>query len=496
MEATLVDRWNAVGELPNLARLKDSARSFELEGPVDVLPDVVWPELITGRVGASIGWYRVPEQLFSGEARPRPIRAADVDLTAVWDLASKAGRLVAAFDVPWAPPSRGTNGVHVWGWGTHDKPFGTRSDPEAALKGLRSHGAHAVAHDRAAKSSCDDHDDEPSSYLDLLGRLHRGIETKTALACDLLRREPWDLFFTAFSESHCVGHHFWHFHDPSSPWHDPDAAPELVAAVKSVYSALDGAVGQLVEAGGPNAISLVFTSHGMGPATGGWQLLPEVLVRLGYGSGGAKTTSVRSRLPEPVKRVLRTAMPGRARQRLQEAAGSLKFPLESPGTRAVALRNSPCGAVRLNVKGREPFGAIEPGSEFDAACAELIGELEALEDPATGKPVVVSARRADQLFGDRAHPNVPDLLITFRRDLGPIVSVRSSRAGTVSLPFRTPSLLRSGDHVASSRLWVTGAGGRNGDPGRGRAIDLAPTVLRLLDVTPPDSLDGRPLTSG
>lgn len=496
MEATLVDRWAADESLPTLARVIRSASSFELDGPIDHLPDVVWPELTTGRVGASIGWFSVPRQLFSGEARPRPVRADDVDLTAVWDLASAAGRRVVAFDIPWAGRSHGTNGVHIWGWGTHDRPFGSGSDPEEAFGRLNTHGEHAVPHDHATRSHCDDHDDEPASYLDLLARLRRGAETKAALACDLLGREPWDLFYTAFSESHCVGHHFWHFHDPSSPWHDPEAPLELQGAVRSVYAAIDIALGQLLEAAGPGATTVVFTNHGMGPAVGGWQLLPEVLVRLGFGSGHGTASNLRSRLPEPVKRALRTAVRGRARERLQVTAGSLPFPLESPATRAVALQNSPCGAVRLNVKGREPYGSVEPGAEYDAACSELIRELEALEDPGSGEPVVAAARRADELYGARTHPNVPDVLVSFRRDLGPIVSVRSRRVGTVSLPFRTPALPRSGDHVRSSRLWLADTGASRGAAGRARSIDLVPTVLRLLDVPPPGSVDGRPLPTG
>jgi predicted AlkP superfamily phosphohydrolase/phosphomutase len=269
MEATLADAWVREGRLPTLASLSATGEAFDLETELDYLPDVASPEFITGRVGGSIGWYRVPKQLFSGETQPRPVRPDDVDLTAVWDLASRGGRRVAEFCVPWVGPSSGTNGLHVWGWGTHDKPFGTGSDPPSALASVRSHGEHAVAHDHATRSRCDDHGDDIPSYLRLLDQLRRGLETKTAAACDLLAGESWDLFFTAFSESHCVGHHFWHFQDESSPWHDPDAPPELRNAIRSIYEQLDDALARLRVAAGQEAVLLAFTNIGMGPAVGG-----------------------------------------------------------------------------------------------------------------------------------------------------------------------------------------------------------------------------------
>lgn len=495
MEASLVERWAADGSLPTFASLAERARAFTLDGRIDHLPDIAWPEIATGRLGASIGWFSVPRQLFSGESRPRPVRPDDVDLTAVWTHAAAAGRRVAAFDVPWAGPTSGDRAVHLWGWGTHDRPFGTGSDPPEALELLRRrHGEHALAHDHATRSHCDNHKDSHESYRDLLSRLLRGIELKTELALDLLAQEEWDLYFTVFSESHCVGHHFWHLLDPSSRWHDASAPRELKRAIRSVYTALDGALARLLARAGNGAMTVVFMPLGMGPMPGGWQLLPEVLVRLGYGSGHGKASAVRGRLPEPVKRVLRTAVHGQTRARLREAAGSLPFPLESSATRAVAVQNFPAGAIRLNLKGREPFGQVEPGEAYDAACYDLVAELLQLEDAGSGEKVVASALRADELYGERLHPNIPDILVSFRKDLGPIESARSPRVGKVSETFRTPALPRSGDHTGNGRLWVSGPNISSGSTrGEATTLDIAPTILRLLDVPQPASFDGRAL---
>ena len=111
-------------------------------------------------------------------------------------------------------------------------------------------------------------------------------------------------------------------------------------------------------------------------------------------------------------------------------------------------------------------------------------------DPVSGEPVVECAVRSDEVFGSGHHPDLPDLLIRFRRDLVPLRSARSARAGLMHAP---PSGPRTGDHSDESRLWTSGPGLPTGRLADADVLDLAPTVLSLLDVELPAELDGGPL---
>src|SRR5581483_1542220 len=201
------------------------------------------------------------------------------------------------------------------------------------------------------------------------------------------------------------------------------------------------------------------------------------------------------RLPGPVATAIKAVVRGPLRDRLKSASGTPTHPLENPRTKAAWVRCGMVGAVRLNVRGRDPFGCVEPGEEYDAICTDLTRELAALRDTETGEPVVVEAVRSDEVFGERYHPNLPDVLVRYRQEF-PITSVTSPRIGTVSKPARDDHFLRSGEHTTNVRLWHIGPGVEAGRTVRGgHVLDVPATVLDRLGVSAPD-LDGRPLTLG
>jgi predicted AlkP superfamily phosphohydrolase/phosphomutase len=488
-EATLLERWAAEGGLPALARLTERGAVARLTTPLETLPGAIWPELETGVSGGRTGVFYHPRQLHSGETALRRVEEDEVDPSLYyWSRASKAGKRVAAIDQPQTVLARGLNGVMLTEWGMHDRNFTVGSDPPELLEEVRARwGDHPVA-------SCDDHGGTVEGFDRLLDALLTGADRKAEMLLGLLASEDWDLFVATFGETHCVGHQFWHFFDPAQPGHDPDAPERLRGAVKSVYQRVDQGLGALLEAAGPETMVFVVASHGMGTHIGGYQLLPEFLVRIGLGSGSGATANVRSRLPAPLKAVLRRVFPNRVRNRLQEKAGSLQWPLESPRTRAVDVPNNRCGAIRLNLRGREPYGSVEPGAEAEALLDEIRHELLQLEDPDSGERIVARAVTAEEAFGENRHPDVPDLMVVFRTDIGEITACRSDRVGVIRAGTYNPHIPRSGDHTTESRLWALGpgvpAGHRLPDA---NVLDLAPTVLDFLGLPLPADLDGRPL---
>jgi len=500
LEETLVDRWAAEGLMPTFAQLGSRGTTYELSSTMEYFPDTGWIEFGTGKSAPAAGLYWQPEQVHVGEPRLRANRPEDIGARSFWRRAGDAGRRVAAIDPAYAPPEPGLNGVLLRDWGVHSAGFGRGSDPAGYVDEIVArYGDYPIPHGWSEEEQrswgCDAVGATRESLESMNRRLHEAAEVKTRVVLGELARENWDLFVAGFHEGHCAGHQLWHFMDERSPWHEPDAPAELKDGIKNVYAKLDGSLARVLDELDPETDVFVLLTRGMTTSVGGWQLLPDILVRLGYSSAGSVAGSIRSRLPGPVATAIKAVVRGPLRDRLKSASGTPTHPLENPRTKAAWVRCGMVGAVRLNVRGRDPFGCVEPGEEYDAICTDLTRELAALRDTETGEPVVVEAVRSDEVFGERYHPNLPDVLVRYRQEF-PITSVTSPRIGTVSKPARDDHFLRSGEHTTNVRLWHIGPGVEAGRTVRGgHVLDVPATVLDRLGVSAPD-LDGRPLTLG
>jgi predicted AlkP superfamily phosphohydrolase/phosphomutase len=168
----------------------------------------------------------------------------------------------------------------------------------------------------------------------------------------------------------------------------------------------------------------------------------------------------------------------------------LPVPLDSPATRAIALPSDINGYVRLNLKGREPYGSIDPGATAEAALSDIRQALLELKDPVSGERIVTTVLTAEEAFGRDHHPDLPDLMVSFRSDLGALEACVSDRVGLVRVPHQIVN--RTGDHTPEGRLWIAGDGfDRTGGTDTANGLDLAPTILSLLEVPIPPELAGR-----
>ena len=497
-ESTLIEQWAREGFLPNISRLIREGVTSQLTNCLETLPGAIWPEIWSGRSVGQTGLYYHPEQLHTGEAVLRHVAYDEVNpVDNYWSAASRSGRRVCVVDQVQAVLDTTLNGMQVLEWGLHDRTFTGRCHPSDLEQDVKArYGEHPVR-------SCDRYGDSDAGRQALLDDLLDGAARKQKMLLDLLAREPWDLFSCTLAESHCVGHHFWGCLESGVSGRHASYPFAHRLAMRTVYKVLDDTIGKLIAGAGSATTTMVIASHGMGPARAGYHLLPEILARLGMGSdhgaarGGRLRTlqnTIKNNIPFPLLSTIRALAGFRLTKALQRGSGALRFPLESPATRAVAVPNNRVGGIRLNLKGREPFGSVEPGHDADAVTDDIRTELLKLTDPRTNEPIIDRVVTADEAFGRDHHADVPDLMVVFRAGDGPIDMCVSDRVGRIHIPYYSRRQHRGGDHTVQSRLWAVGpgiaAGARLPDA---RTLDIAPTILRLLDVPVSQDLDGRPI---
>jgi predicted AlkP superfamily phosphohydrolase/phosphomutase len=493
-EWELVRRWSGEGKLPTFRGLLETGTRAVLRSTAEQLPDTVWACLYTGVNPAKLAKYFYV-QYDPATKGLRHVADDAIDRKSFWEHLSDAGIRVGVMDAPKFRLSRSLNGFQVTNWGAHATKTARAARPVGLLEEIeRRFGRHPVG-------DCDAVDANPRALEGLARRVLEGIRLRGEATRWLMREREWDVFFTAFSETHCIGHHFWHWIDPTVPQEERKAGRALADAVEQVYRAVDREIGKILELVPEDALCMVFSGHGMGPIYHASWNLPEILGLLGFGrEQTADAAAGRDARVNPW-RVLKMVVPGWAQYRIkamlpEALQHELLFRWYRGGERWDGCRcfavpnNDSVGAIRLSVKGRDRDGLVAPGEEYRQVCRQIAEALYELTDPASGRPVVEKVTLTHEVFEGPFLDQLPDLTVlwdqTFRWE-----ALHSPRFGTLRLKRQDA---RTGGHKARGFVIAAGPGI---EPGKeltdGSIYDIAPTILRAAGVPAPPDVDGRPL---
>lgn len=476
LEPGLVRRWMAEGRLPNLQRIAESGAFLDCASTV---PPVTFPAWTTCVTGVNPGRHGIIDftEMVPGDYAIRFVNSTYRRTPAFWNVLSDAGKRCCVLGVPGTYPPEVIDGVMVAGW---DSPVCTRVDasfvhPPEMFDAVRDWRFADFQESRIDESWHDR----------ALPKLLEGIDTKERIACDLLAREPWDFFMLVFGESDTVGHHFWMFHDENSPRHRP--GPEH--AIRDIYERLDRAVGELRVAAGDDVLIGIVSDHGFGGAGATVAHINNFL----HDAGCLEFSPMRESI---LKRLGLTLVPPGMRGALFRKLGGLASRAESASrfggidwshTRAWSEELDYFPSVRINLRGREPNGTVEPG-DYDATVDALRSDLEAW------KPVGRVWRRSEIYDGPHAD-KAPDLIIEPAYESGYTPTFLRARGGPALRDLSPEEFTGGKERGMNGTHRPTGVFMWSESIGADRCTlaDVTPTVLAALGVPGPE-MEGRSLT--
>ncbi len=531
LEVTLAEQLMNAGEMPALDQLRRRAASFRLDHGPAQRTGLAWEHVASG---------------FSPEACRR-WAAVEFDpiAYAAWQEGARftpwwAGRnqRVVVFDTPYVDLRRARNTRGIVGWGAHDpgtviagRPRGLLAEFESRFGGYpASQWTYGLPWPSPARTQA--MGESLSRALDTRSRAAQWFATE--------RLPDWDLFIAVSGEAHGAIEGLWHGVDASHPYHGHPAAAAAGRALREVHRALDRMVGELVAAAGDAAV-VAFTMGGMGPNHSdvpSMVLLPELLYRHAFGhalltvpsqwtkapgnvpvlgeeeswSGASRTwmpthpensrpsssgtlVSLARLLPRPVKSVLRAVRAAAVNRHANGAPmarreldwqPALRYRHHWPQMPAFALPSFYDGRIRINLRGREREGIIEP-SRYEETCRELEILIRECRDPRTGEAVVETIERAWTRDPLALTGSEADLLVVWR---GIAAALEHPRLGLIGpVPLR-----RTGGHTGRHGMaYVAAPGLEPGDRGVRSAFDVVPTLVKLLGDQTPAHLSGKSL---
>jgi predicted AlkP superfamily phosphohydrolase/phosphomutase len=461
-EPSLVRTLAARGDMPALQELIRRGTSGRVVSPAVIGSVAAWPTFLT----ATSLWEHEKHSFWSWDPRRmRVARETFGSLRPFWRAPELAERTVGVLDVPFAPSPARLRGFEIADWGPHDFLFGTmRAYPSALASRIRAVvGRPPIDGPLEA---------ETWAWVpaDLAERSTASVARRGRLIEYLLREEAPELFIAVFTEAHRASHMLWH--TASGVCGRPGAPPRPDRpGLIDIFREIDRQIGRILTLAGDEAAVLVFSLHGIRASRGVPRVLDPLLRAVGLATALPEPvlSSLRHRTPTPIKRLYQRFMPIALRQDL--ARFGLMTRYDWSRTRVFPLPSEQHGWLRVNLKGREAAGIVEP-SDYERLCGEvarLLCDLRTEED----HPVVNDVVRTSPNYSTGVSGHVPDLIVHW----APAATSGSFRLRSPALRCELGARRLTGEH-APDGLWIFRSP-RAGGPATDAAIP-AEALGRLL----------------
>ena len=503
----LIRPWIEERKLPTVRRLMDHGVQGPLRSTIPPWSFQAWTSFMTGKNPGKHGVYdffRSPVGTYDLQFVNAGHRRGGATL---WQILSQAGRRVIAIGIPGTFPPDAVNGVMISGFDFPGEGPGTYLD----RKGIYPREMLATLHREVGPHPIDPpilNEMKEGRYDVALERIIQTIERQAATAKYLMQHHPWDCFMVVFGASDGVSHYFWQYFDPQSPFY-VESQRGVKDGILRVYQELDRQLGEMVSLMPDDTFTILMSDHGSGGVSN-WVIFPNLwlqeqhLITLRRGTP-QRLARIRQRmkqwgiaaLPARLQRLLyRNALQALGRYEARVRYGIIDW----SRTQAYFDENPYYPVIRVNLRRRQPQGIVEPGAAYERVRDRLIEALESWRHPITGDQLVEKAYRREEIYNGESLEEAADVVPKWALHRGYNYGFRLSAQAPGGAWIHEIDPLDTGSpfyprkfssHRDQAILVAKGPGIDAGATIDGaRVIDIAPTILRWLEVPVPADMDG------
>ncbi len=448
----------ADGAMPTLKAFVEGSARATLESVRPTNSMSAWTSMMTG---VNPGKHSVFDFLRKTETPFKTFvtNSSVIAFPTIWETLTSNGLSACVIDMPPLYPPFEINGVMLGGVGAATAVRRAYACPvEAAAKVEGAVGRFLPDVPWVGK---DGHQEE------LIADLTALMENREKVAEVLLNDRPVDVFCVVFVAPDRVQHVFWRDLTEQGPHY---------ALARRFYAALDEALARLLEGIDLAATDVIVVSdHGFRRFSKTFDV-NELFLEAGLTRWEWKNPPAAKAL-HLAKRVLRPL------------SGRIDKVLETPRFRArrrllpeSVAYSEIADSVSVNLEGRESTGRV-PQARFDEVRDLIAAKLLEFRDPETGEPVVRRLIRREDCFHGPYATDAPDLMLechdgySHSRSLGRVMFKWTYCQGVHSL---NGIIAGMGPHFRpNTEVPVVSI------------LDVAPTVLSLVGVPPPEGTEGR-----
>lgn len=439
--------------LPALQSLLTEGALTRLSSPSDHLTASNWASFATGDRPGAHGHY-FPFQWDARQMRfervSSPRWREELPVEPFWHDLARRGVATIAFDPGTPNDAAKSPQTEIVNWNYQSSGSASASDPALLAELRRRFGRRPIGKEVPVPKTL-------AQSRRIRDDLVRSIGAKTDATLWLMAREAWRFFFVGFYEIHRAGHNLLVVDGDFGSEADPDA-------LLAVYEAQDKALRRILDKAADTSTTVIlFALHSMEPNRAQDHFLAPILERLASAwsvhRGGAPAAPAR---PNLMSR-LRAAVPARIQYSLAYLLGetvqdwvvnrSLVGGADWSRTPVVRCASGGEGYLRLNLKGRERDGCLDPADAADFV-AWLKQRLLEIRVAGSDAPLVSDVLDAHALYPGERTVYLPDLILTYAPD-APVRAIESPAIGRLEAHLDTG---RGGNHCADAFMIVAGPG--------------------------------------
>jgi predicted AlkP superfamily phosphohydrolase/phosphomutase len=483
------------GELPAIARLKQQGAWGRLNSTI---PPLTPPGWTTGITGKNPGKHNVFD-FFKYDSRDYDIHLTsrkDRKSRAIWNFVSDAGGSVLVMNVPHTYPPEKVNGHLVSGFGTPEWKCEYTWPPELKKRILDTWPDFVV--------------DIPSNLLHkgqfnkFLAQLNSHSTTHWNVFRELYEEQQPDFAMYAFVEMDRLFHFFWkEFEEQQSP---------VAEMFRDHIRHIDRLVGEFLDSLPSDTHVILISDHGFCRVErdiyiNNW-LMENGYLALKDGAAAAVKAPMSVRIKKVIIGLLSAVGLWKyylswRRKKLEAAGdtastGSAEVDVKTTWylhnvdwhTTQAAFHSMACRGIRLNVKGRDALGCVEP-EEAEALAREIRDRILEMRDPESGRRLITRAWLARDVYHGPYVDNAADIYL----EPAELHSMHHGFATTLTMPSMQHDHPRSGDHDQYGVFMACGEHIAAGEVTGISLADITPTVLHLMDLPVSTDMDGSSITA-
>jgi predicted AlkP superfamily phosphohydrolase/phosphomutase len=480
----LMEPWMDAGKLPHFDHLRKHGASGKLRSTIPPYSAPAWVSIITGVNPGKHGIYdffrtdTFSKKLVSSRYRKAP---------AIWNYLTDYGKKSVVVNVPGSYPPENIAGIMISGLLTPSEESENTYPP--SLKQELVDGKvgvfvfEQIGADEMPKSLIARH--APKKLVEIT---NVATESHGTVTLNLLKQNKWDFAMVVFRGTDDVQHLLWGHKD----------------LIFSCYQKADENLGKLQEEF-PDAVFFLVSDHGFGQPKK-YLYVNNVL----YNEGYLRTFSSPQRTASslfltifdkfswffyhflPMDRLARS----RFGQRIMSAGGGNKN-IDFSTTQAVYQSICSWG-IKINRKNIDGKGVVS-SDDYERLRDDLIRLFSKLSDPETGERIIKKVCRWEEMYGKDAVNDPLDLIFEMKPGysthelLKPIEgSSPGIKNGRSQLPYlASPGFYDwIGDHRPDGVIFIAGPGIQPRQRISASVIDIVPTILALMELPLPSTLDG------